>query len=406
MKPAVTTSTGLQPADTAAESRGGTYQNVLDRRKRPIRGLCSRNGRFYARLSITDPATGRKAIRRIALAAETVAQATAEMGTLKTRREDQTLPALRRAPKFNEYADRYLAYYQTVQGAKRKRTIETETGHLKQWKAHLGETRLNQINRAMINDFIAKRKAPTVGKDNQTRTISNRTINLALVCLRNVLKKALEEGWIKTLPTANMRPLKYTARKRQLFTLADMEKICGQALEVSKNGQEFADYLRLMAYCGSRMTETLALKWADVDWQQKQLTIGADGQSKNHQARVVDFNPKLEAHLREMKERKAPDTVWLFPSPQRGNKDRPSKSFRETLLMARKAAGLEGFGFHDCRHFFISMCVMSGIDFMTIARWVGHQDGGILIGKVYGHLSNEHAQRQAQRINFDPTVPN
>jgi len=60
--------------------------------------------------------------------------------------------------------------------------------------------------------------------------------------------------------------------------------------------------------------------------------------------------------------------------------------------------------FHDCRHHFISYAVMSGIDFMTIARWVGHKDGGILIGKVYGHLSNEHAQAQAPRLNFGPTV--
>jgi hypothetical protein len=47
---------------------------------------------------------------------------------------------------------------------------------------------------------------------------------------------------------------------------------------------------------------------------------------------------------------------------------------------------------------------MSGIDFMTIARWVGHQDGGVLIGKVYGHLSDEHARRQAQRIVFSPMI--
>ena len=47
---------------------------------------------------------------------------------------------------------------------------------------------------------------------------------------------------------------------------------------------------------------------------------------------------------------------------------------------------------------------MSGIDFMTIARWVGHKDGGVLIGKVYGHLSNEHAKQQAQRINLEPQI--
>ena len=77
-------------------------------------------------------------------------------------------------------------------------------------------------------------------------------------------------------------------------------------------------------------------------------------------------------------------------------------SLVETMRLVRKEAQLPTFGFHDCRHFFISMCVMSGIDFMTIARWVGHQDGGVLIGKVYGHLSNEHAKKQAQRIDFGP----
>jgi integrase len=152
------------------------------------------------------------------------------------------------------------------------------------------------------------------------------------------------------------------------------------------------------------MSESLRLKWSDVDWNQRQLTIGADGLAKNHKSRVVDFNSNLEAHLKEMARRKAPDSEWLFPSPQRGNVDRAAKTFRETLLIARAAAGVPAFGFHDCRHFFISMCVMSGIDFMTIAKWVGHLDGGVLIGKVYGHLSNEHAQRQAQRVNFGPVA--
>jgi len=126
-----------------------------------------------------------------------------------------------------------------------------------------------------------------------------------------------------------------------------------------------------------------------------------DSQAKNHKSRVVDFNSKLEKHLKAMEGRRAPDSEWMFPSPQRGEEDQASKTFRESLLLARQKAKLPKFGFHDCRHDFISTCVMSGIDYMTIARWVGHQDGGILIGKVYGHLSNEHAKRQAQRIDFE-----
>jgi hypothetical protein len=50
------------------------------------------------------------------------------------------------------------------------------------------------------------------------------------------------------------------------------------------------------------------------------------------------------------------------------------------------------------------MAVMSGIDFKTIAEWLGHQDGGMLVGKVYGHLLPEHRQRMAERFVFVPSI--
>ena len=42
---------------------------------------------------------------------------------------------------------------------------------------------------------------------------------------------------------------------------------------------------------------------------------------------------------------------------------------------------------------------MAGIDFMTIPSWLGHKDGGILIGKVYGHLLDEHRQKMAAKTH-------
>jgi integrase len=70
--------------------------------------------------------------------------------------------------------------------------------------------------------------------------------------------------------------------------------------------------------------------------------------------------------------------------------------------MARKAR-LDWLGFHDLRHYFCSICVMAGIDFMTIAAWLGHKDGGILVGKVYGHLLDDHRRKAARLVNF-PTL--
>ena len=47
---------------------------------------------------------------------------------------------------------------------------------------------------------------------------------------------------------------------------------------------------------------------------------------------------------------------------------------------------------------------MSGIDYVPIAEWGGHPEGGVLIGKVYGHLADTHKKEQAARLNFGRTA--
>jgi integrase len=66
----------------------------------------------------------------------------------------------------------------------------------------------------------------------------------------------------------------------------------------------------------------------------------------------------------------------------------------------RRVLGMPDFTLHLTRHYFISTCVMAGIDYMTIAKWVGHRDGGVLIGKTYGHLNREHMQKMAGKLTF------
>jgi integrase len=107
-----------------------------------------------------------------------------------------------------------------------------------------------------------------------------------------------------------------------------------------------------MCSSGARRNEALGLKWPDVDFDNGQLFIRRQVTDKgiedlkNREERVVDFNSRLRAQLSDMKKRRAPDSDWLFPSPRRGKKDIPAKSFRESLEMVRERAGLPHFGFH------------------------------------------------------------
>jgi integrase len=336
-------------------------------------------------------------VRRIPLeGAVTTGEAVKAMNKLKVQREENQLPVLRQTPYLEELTAKYFEFHEKAKDAKRASTIKKEKTAMRRWNEHFGPVRVNQINRAMIKSFQANRQAAGV---------SGRTVNLDVIALRNVLKFAVDDGWLTSLPTQNMRPLKWTPKKvRQLMTDEEISQLCAAASKVSKNAQQYADYFKLMAYCGSRRNETLRLKWSDVNWDKQQLAIGTDGLAKNRERRFVDFNPDLQSHLSDMYSRRAPESDWIFPSPQRGDKDIPAKSFTESHKLARDEAKLPHIGFHDCRHYFISHCVMSGVDYMTIAKWVGHRDGGILIGKVYGHLNDEHAKQQAERVVFAPRV--
>jgi integrase len=413
-KTSTVTSTTSTDQDVGRQTHGAIFSKVLDGRKQPVRGLWERNGRFYAQLTVENPITGVKKVRRVPLVdkdgvpAATAAQAIGELKRLQTKRADNDLGTVGRTPKFADYAARYLDFISSGQGAKKPGTVDKERSILGLWTEHLGGRRVDLVKRVHVNRFVERRLKAG---------LSPRTANLDIIALRNVLKRAVDEGLIQRLPTEGLRPLKTTVRKRPLFGPAELEKLCavafetrkneaGEVVPVTKNAQEFADYIKLLAYCGARRNEALGLRWPDVNFEREQLTIGASGDTKNRTARVVDFNAKLKAHLLDMRQRRAPDSDWLFPSPQRGQKDLGARSFQESLKLVRIQARMPGFHFHDCRHHFISMAVMSGVDFMTIGAWVGHRDGGVLIGRVYGHLANEHRKAMGERMNFGPTAVN
>jgi len=360
------------------------YIKVKDRRGQPVRGLWLRCGTYYARITVEDP-DGGKRDRRFSLDASSLSEAREALARLRAEPPGHNRRK-KSVPLFPEF---WPTYIEAVRHQKRERTIKSEEVFLRQWEAWLGNVALNRISTAQVIGFRTERLS---------RGLSGRTVNLAVTVLNNLLNHAQDLELIQSLPTEGMKPIRWKPKKRPLFTVDDINRLCTAAIGAGRNGQMLSDYLRLMACCGSRRDETLRLRWSDVDWQRRQLWVGADGLAKNHEARVVDFNSALRAHLEAMHSRREQNSVYLFPAPRRGTDDRPARNLKESLRKIRDQAGCPGFGFHDCRHHFISYAVMSGIDYLTIARWVGHKDGGVLIGRVYGHLTDIHARKQAQLV--------
>lgn len=380
---------------------------VRDSRNRRVPGLYRRNGRFYAQLWV-DRGCGKKAARRFALftadnlPVRTLPEAKEAMEIKRNERREDSLPILGRKPIFGDYCNNYFEKAKVQR--KRPGTVENERQAIARWRSHLGHLRIDKIATPMIAAFVDKRLKGGAFGGRKLEPVSERTANLDLIALRNVLKSAIDDGYLRDLTRIKMLE-EPPSPKRQLLLPAEFDRLIASARRnCQKNGQQLADYLCFLAFSGAREKEALRIKWADVDFESERVTIGADRLAKNWESRTVEFNPQLTALLGEMWQRCAPDSSWLFPSPQRGPHDEHARSFRESLKIARKAAALEWVGFHDLRHYFCSMCVMVGIDFMTIAAWLGHKDGGILIGKVYGHLLDEHRQKAAKLVRFGISV--
>ena len=395
--------TGSQDQMRSTTAHRSQFIPARDSRNRRVPGLYIRNGRYYA-LLWADTGSGKKAPRRMPLfdmdqqPARTLTAAKQALEIKRHERRENKLPTAGRKPSLADYC---AVYFQkaTVQ-RKRIGTIKNERQALGRWCDHIGQVRIDQITPTLISGFLDKRLKGGVFCGRKLEGSSERTANLDLLMLRNVLNAAVDDGLLRDLPKVKMLD-EAPAPKRRLPLPEEFDRLIKiSRTACAKNGQQLTDYLKFLAFSGSREKEALRIRINDVDFKRQRVTIGGDGLSKNWDSRTVEFNPNLAALLTDMLSRRPPDSSWLFPSPQRGIRDEHAKSFRESLKIARKAAELEWLGFHDLRHYFCSMCVMAGIDFMTIAAWMGHKDGGILVGKVYGHLLDDHRRTAAQQVRF------
>ena len=84
-----------------------------------------------------------------------------------------------------------------------------------------------------------------------------------------------------------------------------------------------------------------------------------------------------------MHARRVSDSHRLFPSPQRGEKDIPAKTFRESLWFACDAAKVPGLASTTTGITLpASQCVMTGIDFIDLGQGSAEVAGGVLAAAV------------------------
>ncbi len=392
----------MQAVETPRKRTRDTYSKVFDTRKRRVRGLWQRNGRYFANLTVADD-LGRKKSQFAPLSAGTLDEAKADYARLLTERADNRLRPLGMVPTFAEYLRKAYLPALTASG-KRLASVVKEKRQLERWATEIGHLRLNKLGPGHLDAVLVKLS---------NEGLSGRTVNLYVIAARNLIKAAARDRHCqRPLPFEGIMWRKWDRKSRSLVTPEEIDRLVNAAVaHLPRRGKDFADYIRFLQFTGCREKEALAIRWGDIDWQRGMVTIGARGETKNRSPRHLPMNPMLRALLSEITSRRAPDSDLLFPSPRRGNEGEgrdtdgdAGGSFRAALCKARLQAKLPKFGFHDLRHHFASHAVMGGVDFATLARWLGHRDGGALLARTYAHMTESHERQLADRLNLGGPV--
>jgi integrase len=245
------------------------------------------------------------------------------------------------------------------------------------------------------------------------------TINRDLTALRSILSKAVAWKVIDRHPLEPVKPLKVDTRSvirylsteeeyrlRDALTQRDLRMKAarergnawrqqrGNAEMPSLDHHAYADHLHPMVLLslntGVRRGELLALRWADVSLQHKTVTIRGTT-AKGGQTRHIPLNREALQVLHAWHQQ-APQSALVFPGKTEQQFDNTRKAWEAVL----KAAGIDGFRWHDLRHTFASKLVMAGVPLNTVRELLGHTTATMTLR--YAHLAPDHTAEAVERL--------
>ena len=109
---------------------------------------------------------------------------------------------------------------------------------------------------------------------------------------------------------------------------------------------------------GLRVSETLGLKWADLDMGAHTLTISqvfTHGQVQHvpktdASGNEIPVHPRLCAALAAWRETQDHELAWVFASPKTGSPYSDATILSKHIKPAARALGIDGLGWHTFRH--------------------------------------------------------
>jgi integrase len=240
----------------------------------------------------------------------------------------------------------------------------------------LGARKLADVQRRdvqrLADDLLADRRDPS-------------TIRNALMPLRVIYRRALEDGDVAVNPCAGLRLPASRGQRDRIVTPEQATTLLSALAEADR------PLWALALYAGLRRGELMALRWDDVDLAGGVIRVERSWDEKSRvfvapKSRAGRRKVPIAAVLRDiLVERKltARSELVLPRSDDRAPFD--GGAVAERAKRAWRRAGLDTITLHEARHTFASLMIAAGVNARALATYMGHASVTITYDR-YGHL--------------------
>ncbi|MEG2493152.1 MAG: tyrosine-type recombinase/integrase [Rikenellaceae bacterium] len=237
--------------------------------------------------------------------------------------------------------------------------------------------------------------------------LARKTVRDLVAVLKSVVKYGGKhkifpfEEWEVEYPTStNARRLPILALNHQRILMSHLiEKPTHQNIGV------------LLALCtGMRIGEVCALKWEDVDFNQKTITVkytvGRVYNCESKSTEKINSSPKTSNSYREIPISKQllrslkivkKSSLSSFVVGNLTNSKEP-RSYRDYFTRLLKRLNIPPIVFHGLRHTFATRCIESQCDYKTVSVILGHSNVATTLN-LYVHPNLNQKKRCIERMS-------
>jgi len=265
---------------------------------------------------------------------------------------------------------------------------------------HLGDFEIKDINRQVIDRFLYQLFEQGVG---------TRTIHYVYSVLRTAFNYALS---IELIASNKIKQATLPQKEHKEMKVLDQKQV-GTFLRFAKSSPYYVLFLTAIN-TGMRISELLALKWDDIDFQSSMIHVQRQVKNQFHKnfqfsspktkygVRNIPISDRLTLYLGEHKHeeydqdqagnRRENDLVFTSTAGTIVTYSHLRRVFKRILV----DANLPDLRLHDLRHTCATLLIENNIPITSVSRILGHSKPSVTLD-FHGHLT-DHSFDEIKKI--------